>query len=171
MSDVQQRLVYRLAEPDDAHDMIRVEHAAQALLAEQGVPLHDLSVPGGIEEPTTWLLALVAELDGRIVGMARLSQLSPALLCLDQVSVDPRCAHKGVGSGLLLRVADVARTLGYTAITGTTFRDVVFNGPFYERLGCVEDPEPHPVMLERRRVERALGLDQLGARVVMRMPL
>jgi predicted N-acetyltransferase YhbS len=171
VSEVQQRLVYRLAELDDAPDMIRVEHAAQALFAEQGVQLQDLALPGGIEEPTTWELALVAELDGRIVGMARLSQLSPALLCLDQVSVDPQCAHKGIGRGLLLQVADVARTLGYTAITGTTFRDVVFNGPFYESLGCTEDPEPHPVMLERRRVERALGLDQFGARVVMRMPL
>ena len=168
---VNEHLVYRLAEPDDAHDMVRVEHAAQALLAEQGVPLHDLAVPGGIEEPTSWLFALVAELDGWIVGMARLNQLSPALLCLDQVSVDPRYAHRGVGRGLLLEVADVGRTLGYTAITGTTFRDVIFNGPFYESLGCTEDPEPHPIMLERRRVERGLGLDQFGARVVMRMPL
>lgn len=72
---------------------------------------------------------------------------------------------------MLLEVADVARTRGYTAITGTTFRDVVFNGPFYESLGCIEDPEPHPIMLERRRVERGLGLDQLGARVLMWMPL
>jgi predicted N-acetyltransferase YhbS len=171
VSDAEHFPVYRLAELDDAQDMIRVEQAAQALLAGQGVHLHDLAVPAGIEEPMAWVLALVAELDGRIVGFARLTELSQALLCLDQVSVDPGHANSGIGRGLLLRVADAARTLGYRAITGTTFRDVIFNGPFYESLGCVEDPEPHPNMLERRRVERALGLDRFGARLVMRMPL
>lgn len=171
MSDSEQRLVYRLAESDDAQDMIRVEHAAQALLAEQGVRLDDVAVPDGIEEQSAWALALVAELNGRIVGMARLTELGPALLSLDQVSVDPRHAHRGIGRGLLLTVAEAARTRGYSAMTGTTFREVIFNGPFYETLGCVEDPEPHPIMLQRRRVERALGLDRFGARVIMRMPL
>jgi GNAT superfamily N-acetyltransferase len=104
-------------------------------------------------------------------GMARLSELDPALLCLDQVSIDPRHAHRGIGRGLLLQVADAARALGYTEITGTPFRDVIFNGPFYESVGCVEDPEPHPIMIERRKVERAVGLDRFGTRVVMRLAL
>lgn len=171
MSDAELPLVFREAESDDAPDMLRLEQAAHALLTEQGVHLHDLAVPDGIDEPTAWVLALVAELDGRIVGMARLTELDPTLLCLDQVSVDPRHSHRGIGRGLLLKVADAARALGYTEITGTTFRDLIFNGPFYESLGCVEVPEPHPIMLERRKVERAVGLDRFGARVVMRMPL
>ena len=148
-----------------------VEHAAQSLLAEQGVHLEDVAVPEDFEEPTAWSLAVVAELHRRIVGMARLTELTPQLLCLDQVSVDPSHGHEGIGRGLLLRVADVGRELGYTAITGTTFRDVSFDGPFYKSLGCVEDPDPHAVMLDRRRVERSLGLDRFGARVVMLMPL
>lgn len=171
VSDTDLPLVYRQATSDDAQDMIRLEQAAQALLADRGVHLSDLAVPDGIDEPTTWVLALVAEVDGRLVGMARLCEIDPALLCLDQVSVDPRHAHRGIGRGLLLQVADAARALGYTAITGTTFRDVIFNGPFYESLGCVEDPEPHPIMIERRRVERAVGLDRFGTRVVMRLTL
>lgn len=171
VSDADLPLVYRQATSGDAKDMIRLEHAAQVLLADRGVDLRDLVVPDGIDEPTTWVWALVAELDGCIVGMARLTELDPALLCLDQVSVDPRHAHRGIGRGLLLAVADAARVLGYTEITGTTFRDVIFNGPFYESLGCVEDPEPHPIMIERRKVERAVGLDRFGTRVVMRLTL
>jgi predicted N-acetyltransferase YhbS len=171
VSDADLPLVYRQATSDDAEDMIRLEQAARTLLADRGVHLSDLAVPDEIDEPTTWVLALLAELDGRIVGMARLSELDPALLCLDQVSVDPLHAHRGIGRGLLLQVADAARALGYTEIAGTTFRDVIFNGPFYESLGCVEDPEPHPIMIERRKVERALGLDRFGTRVVMRLTL
>lgn len=171
VSDADLPPVYRRATSGDAQDIGCLEQAAQALLAGQGVRLRDLAVPDGIDEPTTWTLALVAELDGRIVGMARLTELDPALLCLDQVSVDPRYAHRGIGRGLLLQVADAARALGYTEITGTTFRDVIFNGPFYESLGCVEDPEPHPIMIERRKVERAVGLDRFGTRVVMRLAL
>jgi predicted N-acetyltransferase YhbS len=171
VSDADVPLVYRQATSDDVQEMIRLERAAQALLADRGVHLRDLTVPDGIDEPTTWVLAFVAELGGRIVGMARLTELDSALLCLEQVSVDPRHAHRGIGRGLLLRVAEAARPLGYTAITGTTFRDVIFNGPFYESLGCVEDPQPHPVMIERRRVERSVGLDRFGTRVVMRLTL
>jgi GNAT superfamily N-acetyltransferase len=171
VSDADLPLVYRQATSGDAKDLIRLERTAQVLLADQGVDLRDLTVPDGIDEPSTWVWAVVAELDGHIVGMARLTELAPALLCLDQVSVDPRHAHRGVGRGLLLKVADDARALGYTAITGTTFRHVIFNGPFYESLGAVEDPEPHPVMIERRKVERAVGLDRFGPRVVLRLTL
>ena len=76
-----------------------------------------------------------------------------------------------MGRQLLRAVASEARDLGYQAITGTTFRDVAFNAPFYTRLGCTEDRQPHPTMVQRRRVEAALGLDSLGPRIVMRMPL
>jgi len=45
--------------------MLRVEFAAQALLTEQGVHLHDMALTDDFEEPTAWALAAVAELDGR----------------------------------------------------------------------------------------------------------
>lgn len=78
MGDPEMSLGYRPGQLDDAEDMIRVEHAAQALLAEQDVHLQDLAAPDGIDKPTSWVLALVAELDGRTVGVARLTELDPA---------------------------------------------------------------------------------------------
>ncbi len=151
--------------------MEAVEDAARSLLADHGVRLDAITLPDGFEEATAWTLAFVAELDDQVIGIARLTGLTPDLIALDQVSVDPRYGRQGIGRHLLSAVAAAAKGQGYTAMTGTTFRDLVFNGPFYESLGCVEDSAPHPKMIERRRAETAIGLDELGPRIVMRAPL
>ena len=130
-----------------------------------------LREPEGFEEAVSWSLAFVAEVGGEIVGTARLTELTSQVICLDQVSTSPRFAGRGVGRRLLTEVATACRERGYSAITGTTFRDVAFNAPFYMRLGCVEEPDPHPSMVRRRRVEQDLGLDELGPRLIMRLPL
>lgn len=162
----------RRATAADELAMLRVERTAQAILAEHGVDLDALRVPDGVEEPTLWSMAFVAEMRTRVVGMARLSELEPGILLrLDQVSVDPEFAGQGVGRLLLAEVVATARRLGYVALTGTTFRDVAFNAPFYASLGCVEDDNPHPTILRQREVERSLGLDQFGPRIVMRLTL
>ena len=120
--------------------MHRVEQAARAMLKSHGVDLDGLDVPVGLDESTAWDLALVAEVDGRVVGTARLSELNQELLALDQVSVHPELARQGIGNALLEAVTALARQRGYTSICGTTFRDVIFNAPLYAAMGCVEDP-------------------------------
>ena len=164
-------VVVRRAAPADVEVMAKVEASAQALLESQGVDLAALRMPEGFEEAATWSLAFVAEIGGEVVGMARLTELTREVICLDQVSTSPRFAGRGVGRRLLTEVATACRERGYSAITGTTFRDVAFNAPFYTRLGCVEEPDPHPSMVQRRRVEQDLGLDELGPRLIMRLPL
>ncbi len=71
------------------------------------------------------------------------------------MSVHPESAGRGLGTLLLAEVAARAREPGYTAITGTTFRDLAFNAPFYARLGCVEEAAPHPS--GRTRLRARLG--------------
>lgn len=161
----------RPATHDDALAMEHVEAQARALLEAQGVDFGRLTVDGSFTEDTPWDLAVVATIDDAIIGMARCTALNSELLCLDQVSVAPTWAQQGIGTRLLVALGEVARRSGFRAITGTTFADVVFNGPFYQRLGAMEDPDPHPVMAERRAVERSLGLDDFGRRIVMRIPL
>lgn len=54
---------------------------------------------------------------------------------IEQVSVDPAHARRGVGRALIDHAAGWARDRGYTAVTLTTFRDVAWNAPYYTRLG------------------------------------
>ena len=56
-------------------------------------------------------------------------------LHIDQVSVQPDHARRGIGRQLIEHAAGWARDHGYPALTLTTFRDVIWNAPYYERLG------------------------------------
>lgn len=161
----------RNATPADASAIERVEATARSLLAPHGVDLDAMEIPDGFEESTAWDLALVACLHGQVVGFVRCSDLGDGWLALDQISVDPAYAQRGLGRRLLKSLAVRAEELGYRRITGTTFRAIPFNAPFYAGLDAIEDPAPHPAMLERRRVERELGLDQFGPRLVMRLTI
>ena len=111
----------RRADAGDGPEMLRVERAAHALLADHGVHLDALQVPDGFEEPTTWTVAFVAAVRGRVVGMARLSQLEPELLCLDQLSVDPNHAGRGIGRQLLDALVAAAEHAGYWKLQGRLF--------------------------------------------------
>ncbi|MFJ8047046.1 GNAT family N-acetyltransferase [Streptomyces luteogriseus] len=93
-------------------------------------------------------------------------------LHIEQVSVHPRAARRGVGRALLAHAADRAREEGLTALTLTTFTDVPWNAPYYARLGFRPLPEADltPGLREIRRVEAAHGLDR-WPRVCLRAPL
>jgi GNAT superfamily N-acetyltransferase len=91
---------------------------------------------------------------------------------VEQVSVDPAFARRGLGARLIDHVADTARRDGMAALTLTTFRDVPWNGPYYERLGFrpLGDHELGPGLRGRRDLEAAHGLDP-AHRVCMRRDL
>lgn len=56
-------------------------------------------------------------------------------LHVEQVSVHPRSARRGVGRRLLDHLADRATATGVPALTLTTFADVPWNAPYYARCG------------------------------------
>ncbi|MFE6093308.1 GNAT family N-acetyltransferase [Streptomyces massasporeus] len=93
-------------------------------------------------------------------------------LHIEQVSVHPRAARRGVGRALLAHAADRAREEGLTALTLTTFTEVPWNAPYYARLGFRPLPEADltPGLREIRATEAAHGLDR-WPRVCMRAPL
>src|SRR5262245_52260659 len=93
-------------------------------------------------------------------------------LHIEQVSVDPRWARRGVGRRLIDHLADHATATGVPALTLTTFADVPWNGPYYLRCGFVllNDSELTPGLRAIRRRETTHGLDR-WPRICMRRRL
>ena len=61
---------------------------------------------------------------------------------IEQVSVAPAHARRGLGAALVDHLAAVAAAEGRAALTLTTFRDVPWNAPYYERLGFAWSRRP-----------------------------
>jgi GNAT superfamily N-acetyltransferase len=93
-------------------------------------------------------------------------------LHVEQVSVHPDSARRGVGRALLDHAAGHAVAEGMPALTLTTFTEVPWNAPYYRRCGfrCLEEAELTPGLRELRDHEAALGLDR-WPRVCMRRDL
>ncbi|MFI6766319.1 GNAT family N-acetyltransferase [Streptomyces sp. NPDC050355] len=85
---------------------------------------------------------------------------------IEQVSVHPDRARRGIGRRLIDRAE---RAGGPFALTLTTFTEVPWNAPYYERIGFrrMADAELTPGLRAIRSQEAALGLDR-WPRVCMR---
>ena len=81
---------------------------------------------------------------------------------LEQVSVHAGHAHRRIGRALLDHMTEWAREKGHPAITLTTYTEVPWNGPYYERCGFryLGDDELTPGLRAIRAAEAAHGLDQ-----------
>jgi ribosomal protein S18 acetylase RimI-like enzyme len=81
---------------------------------------------------------------------------------IEQVSVHADWAHRGLGRALIEHAAAVARANGQPALTLTTFTEVPWNAPYYERLGFHPLPESEETAGLRtiRRHEADQGLDR-----------
>jgi GNAT superfamily N-acetyltransferase len=90
-------------------------------------------------------------------------------LHLEQLAVRPEDMRQGIGGRLMTAVIDHARAAGAPAVTLTTFRDVPWNAPWYERHGFSALPEPEwgPELRKLVAHERELGIE-IAPRVVMR---
>ncbi|WP_274626426.1 GNAT family N-acetyltransferase [Arvimicrobium flavum] len=82
---------------------------------------------------------VAADRDDAPVGFAVAYQLG-GHLHLKELSVDPAHGRRGIGARLVGCVRDAARRRGLPAVSLTTYRDVPFNQPYYERLGFRELP-------------------------------
>ncbi|MEU2254133.1 GNAT family N-acetyltransferase [Nocardia xishanensis] len=81
---------------------------------------------------------------------------------VDQVSVDPDHAGRRFGKRLIDHAVRWARANGLPAITLTTFTEVAWNGPYYERLGFryLSAAEETPGLRALRTAEAEHGLDR-----------
>jgi GNAT superfamily N-acetyltransferase len=90
---------------------------------------------------------------------------------LAQLSVRPEQMRRGYGAALVRAAMREAWLLGYERLSLTTYRDLPWNGPFYDSLGFEEESSPEPFEMRQREREQALGLDRHGPRIVMSVAL
>ena len=120
--------------------------------------------PGSVEELTPYAEAgrafVAADPSDRPVGYLLLDVVDGAAH-IAQVSVHPDHARLRIGQALIERAASWARDCGLHSLTLTTYVDVPWNGPYYERIGfryLTAEEESVGLRAIRER-ERAAGLD------------
>ena len=149
----------RRARPDELELLLEIEREAGRAFAEIGMP--EIAE----DEPSVVAAAWVAvdEHDRPVAYLT--SSVVDGCAHVDQVSVRPSHARRGLGAALIDHLAAVS---GAPALTLTTFRDVPWNAPYYERLGFrVFEPGPELAALMRHEAATIPGD---APRVAMRRP-
>ncbi|WP_103532703.1 GNAT family N-acetyltransferase [Streptomyces sp. SM11] len=93
-------------------------------------------------------------------------------LHIEQVSVAPASARRGIGRALIAHLAALAASRGMAALTLTTFTEVPWNAPYYARIGfrILTEGELTDGLRAIRAEEAQHGLDR-WPRVCMRREL
>ncbi|GLZ45184.1 GCN5 family N-acetyltransferase [Actinomycetospora sp. NBRC 106375] len=167
-------MTIRPARPDELEVLRAIEVAAGALFRDVGLgtvadeaPPSAVVLRGALDRGGLWVL----EVDGRPLAYL-MDDVVDGEAHLEQVSVHPDGARRGLGARLVEHLVDRARAAGFAAVTLTTYRDVPWNGPYYERLGFrpLADDELGPGLRAVRAAETARGLDR-QPRLAMRREL
>lgn len=165
----------RTARADELADLQRIEVASGAPFREIGMRDIADAPPLGLDVLDECRRAgrvwVAVDADDRPIAFAAV-HLVDDCAHVQQLSVHPAHARRGVGRRLLDHVAGWAAERGLPALTLTTFRSVPWNAPYYARCGFVAlTPEQvGPALAAVLTAEAALGLDMTD-RLAMRRPL
>ncbi|MEU4744155.1 GNAT family N-acetyltransferase [Actinosynnema sp. NPDC023658] len=157
----------RPARPDELPLLPPVEQASGELFRDFGMPeiADDDPMPlSTLEHLHVWVAA-----DPHPVAWVAVEVVDGAAH-VEQISVHPDHARRGLGAALLDHVERWAAARGLDALTLTTFRDIPWNGPYYRRLGFREVEHPSPGLVAIVAAETARGLDP-ATRVCLRRPV
>ena len=130
--------VIRPAATADLGRIQEIETAAGELFRALGMDAVADDPPPTIEELTAFLrlgTAWVATVPAGEPIAYILMKVRGSWAHIEQVTVHPNHAHRGIGGDLINHAEGWARGLGLDGLSLTTFRNVPWNGPYYERLG------------------------------------
>jgi GNAT superfamily N-acetyltransferase len=154
----------RPARPEDLALLVEIERAAGDTFRHLDPDLLADHDPGTVEELAPYAdggRAFVSvDADDRPIGYLIVDVVDGAAH-IEQVSIGPDHARKGLGRGLIEHAASWASIRGLRSLTLTTYVDVPWNAPYYERLGFryLTADEETPGLRAVRDHERALGLE------------
>ncbi len=156
----------RNARPDELALLPPLEAASDTLF--QALAIGPLPAPGTEAELGAALVVLVARDPPQ--GFARIDDLAGGAH-LEQLSVHPDHARRGLGRALLKAAVAWAAAQDYEELTLATYRDVPWNGPFYASEGFVELGPVDDWFAARGLPPEEPVMGRFGARVLMARPL
>jgi len=157
--------------PDELPLLQAIGVAAGRRFAEVGLDDVADDPPLALTDLEAWRKAgrawVTTDRDGHPVGFVVVDLIDGGAH-VEEISVLPELGGKGHGMALMRHVEGWARRKGLATVTLTTFRDVPWNRPWYERRGyrVLGEDEWTPGLVARRAEEAAHGLDP-DQRVVM----
>lgn len=129
----------RKAIPSDVATLPTIEHSAAQIfrdhpqlgwIADDGVQSEQEHLNYIVQE-MEWVAVDSADLPIGFINIERLQE--SVHIC--EVSVCQSWQGKGIGRQLIQQVLTFALQQGVNAVTLTTFRDIAWNAPYYQRLG------------------------------------
>ena len=162
----------RLARDADVPFLAPLERAAAGRFATIGLGAIARGRPTDAAEYRAAIAAgrlwVVEQGEGTVVGLAIADRLDGEGY-LAEIAVDPEHAGRRLAARMIDAVAAWAAGQGCRRLFLTTFREVPWNRPYYERLGftVVDEVAVGPELRAKRERERARGVDRHGPRVCM----
>ncbi len=163
-------IIIRKAQLADLAVLPQIEHKADGLFPDNQYP-DDMGLCSlqELEHAMNQGFLWVAVNKGQLVGFS-MAGLLGEYLHLQQLSVLPEFGRRGIGAGLLKVVAQQALAVKVVGVTLTTFSNIPWNAPYYEKQGFVvfEDAKLPACISRILEKETALGLKN---RLVMYCPV
>ncbi|MDX3660880.1 GNAT family N-acetyltransferase [Streptomyces sp. ID05-26A] len=153
-------MLIRLAQPAELPYLQQIEIASGEPFRDAGMPEIADDDPMSLDDLAEHEVWVAIGAEGVPVAFIAIGDVDGATH-VHQVSVHPSHARQGIGAALIEHV-----TRGERAVTLTTFRDVPWNAPYYERLGFRVVADVSPGLAKLLRAEASRGLDP-ATRVAM----
>jgi len=163
-------LTIRKAKLCDLPMLPQIEDRADSLFPHNHYPDDlDLCSQQDLKQAMNQGFLTVAVIKNELVGFGMASLLGDFLHLL-QLSVLPEFGRRGIGAALLDSVNQQAMAAKVSSVTLTTFRDIPWNAPFYEKKGfrVFKDDQLPKDISNILAKEAALGLQN---RVAMFCPV
>ncbi|MFS1538284.1 MAG: GNAT family N-acetyltransferase [Candidatus Phlomobacter fragariae] len=130
-------MLVRLVVPDEAEKLVNIERSGAILFRQ--IPelawVADAQVKS-VKQHLEFIVdgdCWVAVEDQQLVGFIEVEMMDQALH-IWKLSVDSQWQRRGIGQALLQKVIIQAKQLICDHVTLTTFRDIAWNGAYYQKL-------------------------------------